>query len=44
MNDHEQHVKGWYASLCAALRQAELKAPETACATCGRALKDHHYE
>lgn len=43
-NEHEQHVKDWYAKLCAEMRQAELKSPDTPCEHCGRARKDHHYK
>lgn len=44
MNDHEQHIKDWYARLCALLRQASLYVGETACSNCGRPRKEHHYE
>lgn len=40
--EHEQHVKDWYAKLCAEMRQAEIKKPEVACAHCGRPAKDHN--
>jgi hypothetical protein len=44
MNEHEQHVKNWYASACAEARQMQLKTPETPCANCNKPRKEHHYE
>jgi hypothetical protein len=44
VTEHEQFVRNWYASACAAARHFDRTAAETACIHCGRPKKDHHYE
>jgi len=42
MDEHQQHVKNWYATLCAKARQMELNKEETACIHCDRPRSEHY--
>jgi hypothetical protein len=41
VSEHEQHVKDWYAKLCAVLRVSQVLQPDIPCIHCERPRKDH---